>query len=236
MARAAGGRRDTQAAHVHHQVSETYHGPLTSPYQGARERYHKLLDANFTGLPTVMPEMLAFDVGADQRPSAQAAGGAASWVSAVERKAPATRPAQARRCPADRAHSGPRIRWAGRALQAERARTRTWAQRAGRPGVPARTRTAARAQMTARAQTAARARTTARTGTTALGQAQAQTPAARPEPGPGCPSRQDARPGLPPKPRGRLVAASAAPTRPGPTAAVAASTPAAGPGPASPRR
>src|SRR5712692_942666 len=53
-ARAARGRRAAQAAHARRRVSETYHEPLASPYQGSCERYHKLLDEAFTGSPIVM--------------------------------------------------------------------------------------------------------------------------------------------------------------------------------------
>jgi hypothetical protein len=37
--------------------------PIASPYLGARERYHKLLDADFTGSPIVMPITIRKDSG-----------------------------------------------------------------------------------------------------------------------------------------------------------------------------
>ena len=37
--------------------------PIASPYLGARERYHKLLDAGFTGSPIVMPITIRKDFG-----------------------------------------------------------------------------------------------------------------------------------------------------------------------------
>src|SRR6516165_5884785 len=75
MAQATGGRRDTQAARVHRQVSETYHGPLTSPYQGARERYHKLFDTDFTGLPITMFVVFQPDTGPNRSAPVLGAGG-----------------------------------------------------------------------------------------------------------------------------------------------------------------
>jgi hypothetical protein len=50
--------------------------PIASPYLGARERYHKLLDAGFTGSPIVMPITIRKDSGtlSNRYPAGRSAG------------------------------------------------------------------------------------------------------------------------------------------------------------------